>query len=195
MVGKIIAHIIRLYGLYARMDLAWLLRDTKICLLAVTADFLSNIASVTGVFLLAWRFNGVGGMDKLEVLFMLGYVTTCTGIFQTFFANTNTGHISRRIGRGQMEHMLIQPLPLPVQLITEGFIPVSGSSNIISGAVIIGIALKNMGLQPSLGWIGLLLLHLLTTILILLTFHPERSEGTFRLFAFFIKKTAGKKPV
>jgi ABC-2 type transport system permease protein len=32
-----------------------------------------------------------------------------------------------------------------------------------------GIAVRNMGLQPSLGWIGLLLLHLLTTILILLS--------------------------
>lgn len=84
MAGKRIAQLIRLYGLYARMDLAWLLRDTKFCLLAVVADFLSNIASVTGVFLLAWRFNGVGGMDKFEVLFMLGYVTICTGIFKLF---------------------------------------------------------------------------------------------------------------
>lgn len=161
------------------MDLAWLLRDTKFFLLAVIADFLSNIAAVTGVFLLAWRFNGVGGMDKFEVLFMLGYVTTCTGIFQTFFANSNTGHISRRIGRGQIEHMMIQPLPLPIQLITEGFIPVSGSSNMIAGAIIIGVAVKNLGFQPSLGWVGLLLLHLLTTILILLFLSYLFSSAAF----------------
>ncbi len=179
MAGKRLKQLLRLYGLYAKMDLAWLMRDTKFFLLAVIADFLSNIAAVTGVFLLAWRFNGVGGMDKYEVLFMLGYVTTCTGIFQTFFANSNTGHISRRIGRGQMEHMLIQPLPLPIQLITEGFIPVSGSSNLISGAIIIGVAVKNLGFQPSLGWVGLLLLHLLTTILILLFLSYLFSSAAF----------------
>ncbi|MBP7175098.1 MAG: ABC-2 family transporter protein [Thermoclostridium sp.] len=179
MAGKRLKQLLRLYGLYAKMDLAWLMRDTKFFLLAVIADFLSNIAAVTGVFLLAWRFNGVGGMDKYEVLFMLGYVTTCTGIFQTFFANSNTGHISRRIGRGQMEHMLIQPLPLPIQLITEGFIPVSGSSNLISGAIIIGVAVKNLGFQPSLGWVSLLLLHLITTILILLFLSYLFSSAAF----------------
>ena len=179
MAGKRLKQLLRLYGLYAKMDLAWLMRDTKFFLLAVIADFLSNIAAVTGVFLLAWRFNGVGSMDKFEVLFMLGYVTTCTGIFQTFFANSNTGHISRRIGRGQMEHMLIQPLPLPIQLITEGFIPVSGSSNMIAGAIIIGVAVKNLGLQPGLGWFGLLLLHLSTTILILLSLSYLFSSAAF----------------
>ena len=96
---------IRLYVLYAKMDLAWFLRDTKFCLLAICADFISNIAAVTGIFLLAYRFDGVGDMDKFEVLFMMGYVTVITGVFQTFFSGCNTGHISRRIGRGQFEHI------------------------------------------------------------------------------------------
>lgn len=74
---------------------------------------------------------------------------------------------------------MIQPLPLPIQLITEGFIPVSGSSNILSGAVIMGVAVKNMGLQPNLVWFGLLLLHLLTTILILLSLSYLFSSAAF----------------
>ena len=73
---------ISLYGLYAKMDIAWFLRDTITCLICICADFISNIAAVTGVFLLAWRFDGVGGMNKYEVLFMLGYVTVITGVFQ-----------------------------------------------------------------------------------------------------------------
>lgn len=36
--------------------------------------------------------------------------------------------------------MLMQPLPLPVQLMTEGFIPFSGSSNLVSGAALLCIA-------------------------------------------------------
>lgn len=160
--------ILRLFILYAKMDLAWLLRDTKICLLAISADFISNIAAVTGVFMLAWRFNGVGGMDRYEVLFMLGYVTSVTGLFQLFFANCNTGHISRRIGRGQVEHMLIQPLPMPLQLVTEGFIPVSGSSNLISGTIIIITAISNLIIQVNVLWVALLIASLTISVAIIL---------------------------
>lgn len=159
----------QLYGFYAKMDLAWFLRDTKFCLLAILADFLSNIAAVTGVFLLAWRFDGVGGMNKYEVLFMLGYVTIITGLYQLFFANFNTGHISRRIGRGQIEHMMIQPIPLPVQLLVEGFIPVSGSSNFVSGIVIMFFALSKLGFIITVWWIGALALNLVVSMVILLS--------------------------
>lgn len=158
-----------LYALYAKMDLTWFLRDTKFCLMAITADFISNIAAVAAVFLLAWRFDGVGDMSRYEVLFMLGYVSLITGIYQLFFANFNTGHISRRIGRGQMEHMLIQPIPMPLQLLVEGFIPVSGNSNLISGVVILGIALHQLGINPTWWWLAALAASLAVTMVILLS--------------------------
>jgi len=154
--------------LYARMDLAWLLRDTLFASLAITADVISNVSSVTGVFLLAWRFGGIGGMDKYEVLLMLAYSTLVTGVFQTFFSGNNTGHISRRIGRGQLEHMFIQPLPLPVQLVTEGFLPFSGSSNILSGAALLCIAVSKLGLALPWWWVFSLVGNLIVTIVIIL---------------------------
>lgn len=170
--------LIRLYGLYAKMDLAWFLRDSKLCILAICADFISNIASVTGVFLLAWRFDGVGGMDKFEVLFMLGYVTIITGVYQGFFC-FNTGHISRRIGRGQMEHMFIQPIPMIVQLITEGFIPVSGTSNIVSGGIIMAVALKSLGTTITWWWVLSLIINIIVTIIIILSLCYMFSAATF----------------
>jgi ABC-2 type transport system permease protein len=171
--------LLRLYALYARMDLAWFLRDTKTCLVAICADFISNIAAVTGVFLLAWRFDGVGGMNKFEVLFMLGYVTVITGVYQTFFSNCNTGHISRRIGRGQLEHTFLQPIPLPVQLLTEGFIPFSGSSNIVSGCIIIAAALKNLGIIPQWWWILSFVGNVAVTISIILSLSYIFSSAAF----------------
>ncbi|MCL2832976.1 MAG: ABC transporter permease, partial [Treponema sp.] len=88
--------------------------------------------------------DGVGGMNRWDVLFMLGYVTCVTGLFQLFFTNCNTGHISRRIGRGQVDHMMIQPLPFAVQLATEGFIPVTGCQNLLFGFGITAWALAGM---------------------------------------------------
>jgi ABC-2 type transport system permease protein len=168
-----------LYALYARMDLAWLLRDTVFASLAIAADLISNLSSVTGVYLLAWRFGGIGGMNQHEVLMMLGYATTITGIFQTFFSGNNTGHISRRIGRGQLEHMLIQPLSLPVQLLTEGFIPFSGSSNLFSGFVIMGAALSRLNIVLPWWWIFSLLGNLFITIAIILGQSYLASSFTF----------------
>jgi ABC-2 type transport system permease protein len=177
-VGKI-KRLLRLYALYAKMDLAWLLRDKTFAILAVSADIISNLSSVTGVFLLAWRFGGIGGMDRYEVLFMLAYATIITGIFQTFCSGGNTGHISRIVGRGQLEHIFIQPLSIPAQLFTMGFIPFSGSSNLISGSVIMIIAAVNLDLTLPWWWIFSLLGNLLVTMALILGQSYLASSLTF----------------
>jgi len=134
------------------MDLAWLFRDRTFAILAILTDLISNLSSVMGVFLLAWRFDGIGGMGRFEVLFMLGYATIINGIYISFGA-FNTANISRRIGRGQFEHMFIQPVSLPVQLVTGGFFPITGGSNIISGAVVMIVVTTNIGIAlPGVWW-------------------------------------------
>ena len=60
------------------------------------------------------------------MLFLLGYALLVRGVIDTFF-NYNVAFISRRIGRGQLDHMLVQPQPLWMALLTEGFAPFSGS--------------------------------------------------------------------
>ncbi len=158
-----------LYGIYAKMDLMWFLRDSKYAILGILGDAVSNLTAVAGIFLLAWRFDGVGGMTRYEVLFMLGYTTLITGVFQTFFASNNTGHISRRIGRGQIDHMLIQPLPLPVQLLAEGFIPFTGSSNLVTGSLILAAAVHFMEIALPWWWIFSLIGNVAVTMLIILS--------------------------
>lgn len=150
------------------MDLAWLFRDMKMACMAIIADVIVNLSAVTGIFLLAWRFDGIGGMCRYEVLFMLAYSTIITGIFQTFCAGSNAGHISRIIGRGQLEHVFIQPLPIPVQLFTSGFIPVSGSSNLFTGSIIMVIAVNNLDVILPWWWVLSLFSNLIVTIAIIL---------------------------
>lgn len=158
-----------LYGLYARMDAAWFFRDTRYALLGVLADLLSNLAAVTGIFLLAFRFDGVGGMGRWEVLFMLGYYTAVSGVYTMFCAGGNTGHISRRIGRGHLDHMMIMPLPVRTQLSVEGFIPFSGSSGLISGICILAISIHALGITLPWWWVLSFVGNLLLSLSILLT--------------------------
>lgn len=182
MVGKrsvSLKQFLSLYMLYAKMDLAWLLRDRLFATLAILSDVISNLSAITGVFLLAWRFGGIGGMSRYEILLMLGYTSMMTGVYQMFFSGNNTGHISRRIGRGQVEHMLIQPLPLPVQLMAEGFLPFSGSSNLVSGAVILCVAIAKLGIRPPWWWVFLLIGHLAVTVVILVASSHLASSVAF----------------
>ena len=171
--------ILSLYALYARMDLDFLIRDVRIALMAITADLLSNLAGVSAIFLLAWRFDGVGGMSRWDVLFMLGYVTCVTCLYQLFFSNNN-GHVSRRIGRGQVDHMFLQPLPFTVQLLTDGFIPFTGSQNLFFGMGISLWALHGMGRVINPLWILGLVAYLIISLSIIVGLSYLFSSLAFR---------------
>jgi ABC-2 type transport system permease protein len=48
--------------------------------------------------------------------------------------------------------MLIQPLPLPVQIATEGFIPFTGCQNLLFGIGIVTWALRGLGRHTGVLW-------------------------------------------
>ena len=170
--------ILRLLAISAKMDLVWLLRDTKFALLAISGDIINNVATVSGMFLIAARFGGIGGMGVEEVLFMMAYSTIITGIFILFSAGNNI-HISRIIGRGQLEHLFIQPLPLSVQLSTCGFAPFTGSGNLIAGIALMVVAVGRLNLQVTPIWVVSLIAYLLTTMVIIIARSYLVSSLTF----------------
>jgi len=170
---------LQLLKLYARMDAAWLLRDTRNCVFAILSDLISAVASVSSVFLLSERFAGVGALSSDEVLLMLGYSTVVSGLFQLFFGGGNVGYISRRVGRGQLDHMLIQPLSLPAQLLTEGFLPVSGSSTFLCGVVIVVFAAVRLNIAASFDWLLLFIFYLVCGVSMVLGYSFLAGSAAF----------------
>ena len=158
----------KLFAISAKLDLVWLLRDTKFALFGIAADLISNIAAVSGVLLIAVRFGGICGMSTDEILFMMAYSTLVTGLFTTFGASNNI-HVSRIIGRGQLEHLFIQPLPLWTQLLTSGFAPFTGGSNLIAGIIMTIVATKRLNMSVSFLWIAALIGYLLITMTIIVS--------------------------
>ena len=108
-----------LYRLYGRMDLQWFLQDSRNSLMLLTVDVVLGVADLAGLMLLAVRFQGVGGFSAREALFFLAFYETGNGFLTMLFSNYNVLNISRRVGRGQLDHMLIQPRPLAMQLLAE----------------------------------------------------------------------------
>lgn len=160
--------IMGLFAISAKLDLVWLLRDTKFALTAIISDIISNLSVVSSVYLIAIRFGGIGGMSVDEVLFMMAYSTIVMGIF-ILFGSGNNIHISRIIGRGQLEHLFIQPLSLKTQLLTSGFMPFTGSGNFIIGCVLLIVAINRLHLQVTLQWMIMLIIYLLATMIIIVS--------------------------
>ncbi len=176
---KTLRRLFYLWGVYARIDAGWFLRDTKICLLNIVTDLISNVSAITGVLLLSERFGGIGGMSRPEILLMLGYSMLVEGVFLLFLMMNNVGHISRRIGRGQLDHMLLQPVPIWMQLITDGFIPVSGSSMLLCGAGITAWAVQRLALAVTPLWLAALALGVLCSVAVMLGFSYVASAVAF----------------
>ncbi len=137
--------LLRLYRLYARLDLGWLMQDPVSCVVYIVSDAVMTVSAISSVLLLAVRFGGIGGMNEAETLFMLGYSTLAGGVFTLFFGNNNVAMISRRIGRSQIDHMLIQPMPMPMQLVCEGFAPVTGVGKLACAVVVLAVAVVKLG--------------------------------------------------
>ena len=153
-----------LLAIYAKMDFASLARDTKFMVIALFSDICGNVSAVSGIFLLAWRFGGIGGLDRYEVLFMLAFGGIVSGLIQ-ILDRGNASFPSRIIGRGQWEHMFIMPLPYGIQMLA-GFFPFTCSGCFISNAILMAVAVSNLGYVLPWWWLPVLAGNVIISIAI-----------------------------
>lgn len=162
--------LIRLYRQYAKMDLLWFLRDTRYFFIQLVSDVVSGGCTIAGVCLLSANFKNFSGMTQNEILFMMGYALFIDGIFMVFFIGNNTGMVSRIIGRGQLDHIMIQPVPLWAELLAQGFSPVSGSPIMIFGTGLTAYGAIRAGLPINAFTILLFLFYSICSIVIVMSF-------------------------
>src|SRR5262249_36187870 len=154
--------LLRLWRAYAVMDAGLLLRNRRGFVSWYLSDLISPVASLTGTLLLAERVAGVGGVGRGQMLFMLGVGILAGGVPAIFFGY-NVVFISRRLGRGQLDHTLIQPLPLWMSLLSEGFQPISASALVLPGAGLIAWSVSRLHLAITPAWLTLLSVNLLAS--------------------------------
>jgi len=169
MAAERIKKLLCLWRVYAYLDFMLLTRDLRLFLNYFITDTLLNLAAVSGTFLLAERFAGLGMWSKPQVVFLLGYGMLVGGLINTFFS-FNVLYISRRLGRGQLDHTLIQPQPLWLSLLTEGFMPLSGSAILLPAVGLLWWAGAELGLDPGAGWWALFAMQILASATIATAF-------------------------
>lgn len=178
------ARLLRLWRLYGSMDLLYLARGPQVALTFYVSDLVIGVAAATATFLLAERFDGIGSWTKPQVLFMLGYALLVRMLIDTFF-NYNLAHISRRVGRGQLDHMLVQPQPLWMGLITEGFAPLTGSGMLPPALFLLLAGSRDLDLPVSPGWWALFVVYLVSSITVVQSF-----EYAWASLAFWAPRAA-----
>ena len=161
--------ILRLWSIHAHMDLIWFLKDFRTFALYAVTDVIINLASIAGIWLIAVRFNGIGGLGIYQILFMLGYSLTVGGVTYTFFSS-NVYEISRIIGRGQMDHVLIMPQPVWITMLTMGFVPVSASGTLLTGIGVTLFSLSKIGSPTNVIFIPVLIICICLSVIISLSY-------------------------
>jgi len=100
---------------------------------------------------------------------LLGYALLVRGLVETFFGY-NIAFISRRIGRGQLDHMLVQPLPLWMVLLSEGFAPVGSTSLLIPGLGLLVWSASQLHVGTSPAWWAMLVVDQIASLAVVLSF-------------------------
>lgn len=168
MIGSISA-LWRQWRLFAWMDFTWMTRNLSFFLTYFLSDLTLGVATITATFLLAARFDGIGPWTTHQIIFMLGYATIVHGAMDTFF-NYNVAFISRRIGRGQFDHMLVQPRPVWLTFLTEGFAPLSGGGITVVGVALTVWAASKLSLAISPAWLAAAVANVVASCAIVLAF-------------------------
>ena len=160
--------LLRLWRLYAWLDFMWVTRSFEKFAVYYLGDAIINATAISSTLLLAARFDGLGPWSKAQVMFMLGYAAMTTGVLE-IFCGYNVLYIGRRLGRGQFDHTLLQPQPIWMALLTDGFNPFGASSAFLTGVGLTLWASRSLTVTVNPGWLALCVCNLLASATIVLS--------------------------
>jgi ABC-2 type transport system permease protein len=151
------------------MDAAMLTKSVRLFLVWGLSDLVTSTGGVFAMLLLAERFDGIGSWTKTQIVFMLGYSALVTGVVAMLFGY-NVLFISRRVGRGQMDHVLVQPQPVWMTLATEGFAPIQGVAAIVPAVVLMAWSAPGLPADISPAWLAALAANLAASCAVVAAF-------------------------
>lgn len=161
--------VLALWRVHLFLDLIFVLRSPERAIVYIVSDGIIASSAVAGMVLLATRFESIGEWPASRILFLGAFGVLVDGVVASFF-QFNVAFLSRRIGRGQLDHSLLQPQPLRQCLLTEGFAPLSGSGSVLTGIIGLSIAASGLGIVITPLWMTLLCVHVVAATAIAVSF-------------------------
>lgn len=156
------AETIRLLGAGARLNAIRILRTREQAIAHTATDFIWHSGEMLAPILVALRFGHIGPWPLAAVVFMLAYGAVVSSLLDA--AGDSPWYLSQRIGRGQLDHYLVQPQPLWRIMLTEGFTPFDFWPVLTLGLVLMAWSVARLHVTVSPGWLGLLGVNLLASM-------------------------------
>lgn len=136
----------------ARLGLEPFLRGGWQSLGWVVGEIIIAVSSVTAPVLLVGRFGAIGDWTAAQVMLLIGFALVVRGI-AFVFSGRQVMMISRKIARGQLDHVLVQPQKLWRSLAAEGFSPFDLAVTLTLGCIVFGWAIMQNLDSASAWWI------------------------------------------
>jgi ABC-2 type transport system permease protein len=153
---------LRLLGAGARLNAIRILRTREQAILFTATDFIWHSGALLAPVLVAVRFGHIGSWPVDAVVFMLAYGAAVSSLLDAL--GDAPWVLSQRIGRGQLDHYLVQPQPLWRTLLTDSFTPFDFWPVLALGLSLMAWSTARLHVAVSPGWLGLLAVNLLASI-------------------------------
>jgi ABC-2 type transport system permease protein len=131
----------------------------------VSTGLLSGI-SFLSLALILQRFGSIAGWTLGEVAFLAGVAETSFGIMDLIFSGFDPDFFSPNIQAGNLDQLMLRPVPLPVQILGSRFV-IRRLGRIVEGSAILATALILTPIQWSLGKIIYLPVVMISKVLIM----------------------------
>lgn len=158
------AETLRLLGLGARMNAIKILRTREQAIVYTLTDFIWHSGALLAPVLVALRFGHIGPWPVAAVVFMLAYGAAVSSLMDAL--GDSPWRLSFFIARGRLDHLLVQPQPLWRTLLTDGFTPFDFWPVLTLGLVLMAVSTARLHVPVGPGWLGLLALNLLASVVI-----------------------------
>jgi ABC-2 type transport system permease protein len=158
------AETMRLLGASVRLNAIRILRTREQAILYTLTDFIWHSGAMLAPILVAVRFGHIGSWPVDAVVFMLAYGAAVSSLMDVL--GDGPFVLSHRIGRGQLDHYLIQPQPLWRILLTDSFTPFDFWPVLSLGLILMARSAARLHVPVSPGWLGLLGLNLMASIVV-----------------------------
>lgn len=156
------AETLRLFGAATRLNVARILRTREQAITYTLTDFTWHSGATLAPILVVARFGHVGAWPLAAVVFMLGYGAIVASTMDAL--GESPWRLSHCIGRGQLDHFLVQPQPLWRTLLTDSFTPFDFWPVLTMGVVLVAASAARLHVAVSPGWLALLGVNLLASI-------------------------------
>jgi ABC-2 type transport system permease protein len=119
--------------------------------LSTLLAFLINSMEFLLISIVLWRFGSIKGWSLYEIGYLYATILLSKAIYRSLANDVH--HLEKYLVSGDLDQLLIRPLPLLLALMTQNFRIMMGEY--IQGGIILTVCLQQMMQSGQIGWLAL----------------------------------------